>query len=396
MSGPSPLKNPTFRRLFAAQALALLGMGLTTVALALLVYELDPAKAGLVLGGALGLKMVVKVIVAPIAGAYANRFPRRALLGSIDLFRAALIALYPFIDASWQVYALVAVIAAAEGAFNPIFQATIPDVLTDEGQYTKALSYNRIAFELENIASPLLAAFFLGFAAFELLFELNAIAFLLSALLLFLGRLPQPEMGAAREAAKPFEKVTRGLRLYFVNRELRGVFALYFAIATGSATAIVATVLYVKDGLALADVQVAYAMAGFGAGSILAALVLPKLLEVLTDLDAMLFGGVTVALALAISVTTPTIEWFLPTWALLGFGTALSMTPVGRVITRAADSARRAELFAAQYALSHCSWLVLYPLVGFLMGAFAFAGAFAALALLALVATAVTYFIWRG
>jgi len=103
MSGSSPLRNPTFRRLFAAQALALLGMGLTTVALALLVYELDPARAGLVLGGALGLKMVVKVIVAPIAGAYAKRFSRRALLGAIDLFRAALIALYPFIDASWQV-----------------------------------------------------------------------------------------------------------------------------------------------------------------------------------------------------------------------------------------------------------------------------------------------------
>lgn len=396
MSDPSPLRNPTFRRLFAAQSLALIGMGLTTVALALLVYELDPAEAGLVLGGALGLKMVVKMIVAPVAGAYANRFPRRVLLGGIDLFRAGLIALYPFIDASWQVYALVAVIAAAEGAFNPIFQATIPDVLTDEGQYTKALSYNRIAFELENIASPLMAAFFLGFATFDLLFELNAIAFLVSALLLFLGHIPQPANGAVLNEPRPFAKVTRGVRLYFASRELRGVFTLYFAIAAGSATAIVATVLYVKDGLALADADVAYAMAGFGAGSILAALVLPKLLEVLTDLNAMLIGGFTVALALAISVTTPAFEWFIPTWSLLGFGTALSMTPVGRVITRAGNSADRAELFAAQYGLSHCSWLVLYPLVGFLMGAFAFASAFALLAVLALAATAVTYFIWRG
>ncbi len=396
MSGSSPLRNPTFRRLFAAQSLALIGMGLTTVALALLVYELDPARAGLVLGTALGLKMVVKMIVAPIAGAYANRFSRRALLASIDLFRAGLIALYPLIDASWQVYALVSVIAMAEGAFNPIFQATIPDVLTDEGQYTKALSYNRIAFELENIASPLLAAFFLGFAAFELLFELNAIAFLVSALLLFLGRIPQPQSGAATEEPRPFEKVTRGLRLYFASRELTGVFTLYFAIATGSATAIVATVLYVKDGLGLADAQVAYAMAGFGAGSILAALVLPKLLDMLTDLNAMLLGGLTIALALVIAGATPAFEGFVSIWALLGFGTALSMTPVGRVITRAADSAHRAELFAAQYALSHSSWLVLYPLVGFLMGAFAFTSAFATLAFLAVAATAVTYFIWRG
>jgi len=396
MSGLSPLRNSTFRRLFAAQSLALIGMGLTTVALALLVYELDPAAAGLVLGGALGLKMVVKMIVAPIAGAFANRFSRRALLAFIDLFRAALVALYPFIDASWQVYVLVAVIAAAEGAFNPIFQATIPDVLPDEEQYTKALSYNRIAFDLENIASPLLAAFFLGFAAFDLLFELNAVAFLVSALLLCIGRLPQPEYGVGTEEPRPFAKITRGLRLYFASRELTGVFTLYFAIAAGSATAIVATVLYVKDGLGLADPQVAYAMAGFGVGSILAALLLPKLLGTLSDLNAMLAGGVTVALALALSVGTPAFDYFVLTWALLGFGTALSMTPVGRVITRAADSSHRAELFAAQYALSHSSWLVLYPLVGFLMGVFAFVSAFALLALLALAATAITYFIWRG
>lgn len=396
MSSSSPLRNPTFRRLFAAQSLALIGMGLTTVALALLVYELDPAAAGLVLGGALGLKMVVKMIVAPIAGAYADRFSRRTLLAFIDVFRATLVALYPFIDASWQVYVLVAVIAAAEGAFNPIFQATIPDVLPDEAQYTKALSYNRIAFDLENIASPLLAAFFLGFAEFDLLFELNAVAFLVSALLLCLGRLPQPDRGAGTEEPRPFAKITRGLRLYFASRELTGVFVLYFAIAAGSATAIVATVLYVKDGLGLADVEVAYAMAGFGAGSILAALLLPKLLSTLRDLNAMLLGGAMVVLALTVAVGTPGFEWFVLTWALLGFGTALSMTPVGRVITRAAESVHRAELFAAQYALSHSSWLVLYPLVGFLMGVFAFASAFVLLAVLALIATAITYFIWRG
>lgn len=396
MSAPSPLRNPTFRRLFAAQALALVGMGLTTVALALLVYELDPAQAGLTLGGALGLKMLVKVLVAPIAGAYANRLPRRVLLGSLDLFRAALIALYPFIDATWQVYILVAVIAAAEGAFNPLFQASVPDVLTDEAQYTKALSYSRIAFELENVASPLLAAFFLGFASFTSLFEMNAVAFLLSAMLLFAARLPAPVPEVEGEVPHPFQKVTRGMRLYFANRELRGVFVLYFSIATGSATAIVATVLYVKNGLGLADTQVALAMTGFGAGSILAALLLPRLLDRASDLSVMLGGGGTIGVALLLSVGTPSFVAFASVWSMMGFGTALAMTPVGRVITRASVSGHRAELFAAQYALSHCSWLVLYPLVGVLMGAFSFSVAFAMLGVFALIATAAAYLTWRG
>ena len=49
----SPLRDRVFRRLFAAQILALTGTGLATVALALLAYDLAGAEAGAVLGTAL-------------------------------------------------------------------------------------------------------------------------------------------------------------------------------------------------------------------------------------------------------------------------------------------------------------------------------------------------------
>ena len=204
----SPLSFPLFRRLFAAQVLALVGMGLTTVALALLVYELDPAAAGPVLGIALGLKMAVKIVAAPIAGAYANRVPRRAFLAAVDLIRALLVGLYPFVDAAWQVYLLVAFIAIAAGAFNPVFQATIPDVLKDEAVYTKALSYNRVAFELENLLSPSLAAAALLVFAYDGLFAVNAAAFLVSAGLVLSVTLP----GDWRNAALLSSAVKNGQR----------------------------------------------------------------------------------------------------------------------------------------------------------------------------------------
>ncbi|MEM9899179.1 MAG: MFS transporter, partial [Pseudomonadota bacterium] len=46
------LDSPIFRRLFAAQVLALIGTGLMTVALALLAFELAPDRAGTGLGTA--------------------------------------------------------------------------------------------------------------------------------------------------------------------------------------------------------------------------------------------------------------------------------------------------------------------------------------------------------
>lgn len=391
----SPLAHPLFRRLFGAQVLALLGMGLTTVALALLVYELDSGSAGLVLGGALGLKMAIKMIAAPIAGAYANRVPRRAFLAAIDVVRALLVGLYPFVDSAWQVFVLVSLIAVAEGAFNPVFQATIPDVLEDEETYTKALSYNRIAFELENLLSPLVAAALLGFATFDLLFELNAAAFVLSALLLISCRLPRLEV-VTPFVGSVFDKVTRGMRHYFASRELIGVFTIYFSIAAGSATAIVTTVLYVKGKLGLDDDVVAQAMMGFGGGSILAALVVPWLLKRTGDLGVMLAGGAIVSAALALASSTPDLAVFIAVWTFMGFGGALAMTPAGRVITRNSTVETRPELFAAQYALSHASWLVLYPLAGLLAGQFEFAVAFSLLGALAGFAVLLTVWVWRG
>jgi len=51
------LRNPTFRHLFAAQIVALLGTGLATVALGLLAWQLAGGNAGAVLGTALAIKM---------------------------------------------------------------------------------------------------------------------------------------------------------------------------------------------------------------------------------------------------------------------------------------------------------------------------------------------------
>ncbi len=65
----SVLANSTYRHLFFAQVIALVGTGLATVALGLLAYEIAGADAGAVLGTALAIKMVAYVGIAPIAGA---------------------------------------------------------------------------------------------------------------------------------------------------------------------------------------------------------------------------------------------------------------------------------------------------------------------------------------
>ena len=74
------------------------------------------------------------------------------------LMIAAAVALsLPFVDQIWQIYVLIFVLQAASAAFTPTFQATIPDVLPDESDYTKALSLSRLAYDMESFVSPTLS-----------------------------------------------------------------------------------------------------------------------------------------------------------------------------------------------------------------------------------------------
>ena len=125
------LANRTYRHLFLAQMIALVGTGLATVALGLLAYDIAGGDAGAVLGTALAIKMIAYIGVAPMAGAFADRVPRKALLVSLDLVRAAVAICLPFVTEVWQVYMLIFVLQSASAGFTPTFQETIPDVLPE-------------------------------------------------------------------------------------------------------------------------------------------------------------------------------------------------------------------------------------------------------------------------
>ena len=93
----SVLSNRTYRNLFAAQVVALVGTGLATVALGLLAWDLAGGDAGQVLGTALAIKMVAYVALSPVAQAFADRVPRRTLLVTLNLIRAGVAAALPFV-----------------------------------------------------------------------------------------------------------------------------------------------------------------------------------------------------------------------------------------------------------------------------------------------------------
>lgn len=387
------LANRTYRHLFLAQVIALVGTGLATVALGLLAYDLAGADAGAVLGTALAIKMVAYVGVAPVAGAVASRWPRRTMLVALDLVRASVAVALPFVTEVWQVYALIFVLQAASAAFTPTFQATIPDVLPDEGEYTRALSLSRLAYDLESVVSPMLAAALLTVVSFHALFAGTVVGFLISAALVVSVILPSPRVDAATQGGI-YDRMTRGIRLYIATPRLRGLLALNLAIAAASSMVIVNTVVLVQARYGLDQTATAVALAAFGGGSMIAALALPRLLDTLPDRRAMLGGAMVLVIGLAAGTLLPGYGWLLPLWLALGLGYSLAQTPTGRLLKRSAHPADRPALFAAQFALSHACWLLTYPLAGWLGATAGLDVAFAVLAAIAAAAVGLAALLW--
>lgn len=393
------LRNAAYAKLFAAQVIALLGTGLLTVALGLLAFDIAGGDAGLVLGTALTIKMIAYVGVSPLMAAATARVPRRALLVTADLLRAGIALSLPFIEHTGQIYLLVFLLQSASATFTPAFQAVIPAVLPNERQYTSALSLSRLAYDLESLLSPVLAAALLTVVDYPQLFVGTAIGFAVSAALVLATALP-----AMRPApSAPFrERLTRGTRLFLRLPELRGLLAMHLVVAAASAMVIVNTVVLVQGDLGRPQTDVALLLAAYGAGSMLVALTLPRILDTVSDRAVMVGGATALPVTLAAMATVTALApdalvWALALaiWALAGAATSLVLTPSSRLLRRSVEEADLPAAFAAQFSLSHACFLVAYPLAGFIGAASGVAVAAGVLAVLAAAGAAAAHLAWR-
>lgn len=363
------LQNPTYRRLLLSQVVALIGTGLATVALGLLAYELAGSSAALVLGTALTVKMVAYVTIAPLATAYLGRFNRRNVLVALNFVRAILAGCLPFVSEIWHVYVVIFVLQAASAGYTPTFQATIPDVVIDEKEYTKALSLSRLAMDLENIFSPAIAALVLVFISFDYLFWGTSIGFISCALLLISLTLPAP---ATEERRPVHDRLLRGLSIYLKTPRLRGLLALSWVASSTGAMVIVNSVVVIRRDLSMSESSVGIALTTFGAGSMLTAIILPRVLGRFDDRFVMLTGAyisIVSLMAMSIYVLIVELTFYLVLlgWFAMAIGYSAILTPSGRLLAKSAHPEDRPTLFAAQFALSHACWLAAYPLAGALI-----------------------------
>ncbi|WP_239994039.1 MFS transporter [Photobacterium phosphoreum] len=356
--------NRNYIRLLAAQIISLIGTGVSSVCLALLAYNLAGSNAGMVLSIAFAIKMVAYIGLAPVFGAIAHRLPKQQTLIILDIARALMFVCLPFVTHVWQVYGLMFAINACSAGFSPLFQSTLPTVLPNKHQYATALSLSRMAYDLEQIISPILVALLLTVIQFKLLFTLDAATFIISAGLILCCRLPKRTPTIATKFT--LTSLTQGINNYLRRPSLKALWFAYLAAASASAMVLVNTVVYVHDILQGNQTQTALALMVTGLGSMIVALRLPKLLDKYTPQHFHWLGLTIICGSFLIGALTPGWVGFSGVCFAMGAGMSFIQTSAGLIITKACENNNEdtGPYFAAHFSLTHFWWLITYLVAG--------------------------------
>ncbi|MEZ5797784.1 MAG: MFS transporter [Paracoccaceae bacterium] len=308
--------------------------------------------------------MVAYVGVTPLAEAVLAGRSRRRTMVWLDATRMVLLVPFAFATSGWQIAVLALLFFAVSSGFTPMFQSVIPDILPDEASYGRALALSRVAYTLESILSPVIAAGVLRLISGEQLFLVAAASFVGSILALLATRFP-PDTGDRRKG--PFlARAMKGLWIYRQTPRLRGVILMNFALSIAMAWVLVNTAVFAAAKLGDAERFYPMLMAGYGVGAAAGALLVPRMLRRLDERQVMLAGAVLHAvLGLGILIAAG-FAGYLVLWAQFVEDASLEETRGGQEIARSARPVDRPAAFAAQFSLSHSGWLVAYPLAGWL------------------------------
>jgi MFS family permease len=268
------IRSPAYFPLWFGQLLSSFGDTLHYIALVVLVFELTGQ--GIAVASLAAAEIVPMLLLGPIAGVVIDRFSRKAVLIGADLFRGALVLSLLWPQGAWHAYLAAAGLAAGSTFFNPTVQAVMPALTTD----SQRLAANSVAWStgrLVQIPASAVGGGLLAWLGTGPAFAVNALSFVLSAVLV--ARLPIPAHAGrlAREARRglggSLTDARDGLRFAlgdrFVSRLL--VVQVLASLATGATGAML--VVLAERHLELPPSGFAWLIGAIGIGALLGPLI---------------------------------------------------------------------------------------------------------------------------
>lgn len=322
-----------FRVLWWSRAVSFTGEGVGRTALVLYAADHGAGAVSLVL-----LAMALPRFLGPLAGALADRLDQRRLMAVCELGQAAVFAVL----AAWRlplpvVVGLVLVTASFATAFVPAGRSAVPALVPPEG-LGRANALLGTAINLQLALGPTIGGLAVSFGGARLAFLLNALTFVVSALLL--TRLPSlPPVGGHSGL---WTETVAGLRFVAHAPGLRALVIALFLVVSFAAIDNVALVFLVPS-----PAEFGFAQASYGAGMLVAALGLSVFLG-RRSVVAVLVGGIGLVVVGSVgTAVAPALAAVVAAQVLGGMGNGMENVATDTLVQRLAPRRLLGRVFGA-------------------------------------------------
>ena len=357
--------TPSFVRLFAAQVVSSLGDWIGLIAI--LAMAARVSESATAVGLVMTARMLPGFLLAPIGGAFIDRWNRRVVMVTCDIGRAALLALLPFFDNLPALVLFSLLLEVLTLLWGPAKDASVPNVVPQE-HIASANSLGLIAaygtFPLGGLifgAMAKLAQWLGGFGALDrfsvdqesLAIWVDALTFLTSAFLISRLRLPEGEREAPKHIdwTQTWRDVVDGLKFIRSHRLVRGVMIGLAGGLIGGGAMVPLGPIFAKQVLGGGSAGFGVLMTALGLGAATGVLTLVwvqrKLPRETVFTASIVTAGGSIALAASVSTMRPASVVVVLVGAAAGAGYVTGFT----VLQESVQDELRGRTFATLYTV---------------------------------------------
>jgi MFS family permease len=380
-----------FRLLFFATLGSSLGTLLATVALVIDVK--DRTNSGPWVAALMFVEFLPAVAVGLFFGPYLDRLPRRGVMIASDLIRCGVFCTLPFATSAGQIVALAAIAGFTTGVFRPAVYAGLPNLVAGD-ELARANSLIQTSENVSWTVAPVIGGALVAATGPDTAYWVNAVSFLLSALLVF--RIPGNKLQGALAVSRGYLRdIADGFGRVLRTRVLRTVLIVWTIALGGAAASNTAQVFLAKDtfsagdfgyGLIFGCIGLGLAIGSFGAGAWVERRSVGSVYAA-----SILLQGVGIGAAGAM----PTVWAALPCFVLSGIGNGVAVVCNALLVQRGAPDAIRGRVFTVIMSVTYAAYGISVLAAGPLTDAYGPRWIYGVVGALLLFASLVAYVLGR-
>ena len=189
------MKNKNFIIIVIGQIISLFGNAVQRFSMSLYLLHFTGSTAAF--AKILAISTIPYIIFAPIAGRLSDKINKKKIMIYLDLFCAALIGGYALIllngrDSEFVVGAVMFILSICYTLYGPAVTSSIPQIV-NEDRLTSANGIINQVGSAVNFVGPILAGVLYGLVGIKLIVIINALSFLMSAILELFLDIPDAE-----------------------------------------------------------------------------------------------------------------------------------------------------------------------------------------------------------